>query len=399
MDPPAHRGVAGRSGNGRTFFVSGSERIGRVLVRLTAFILGVAAFLFTGSTLAEEPATKAIVFVPPKEIEEPLRDALTAQLSGVAVELVVEHFASSLDSLRANVDESRSLAAAHQAIGVFWLDARSTDEWLVYLMEPGEKRVLMRRVPIGTDGSVAAVEAVAVITRESTTALLAGQKIGMTEVVVPGEPEKPVPPPPAPPPLATVAPPKPHEFDPLHGFSLAVSYYADLYASGLKPSSGLGLAGSWSFRNGLRAGITFVNLQPEEVDSTSLVLLVRRYPIGLEGGYSLVRNRMLFGVSLRGAVELTSRHVVAPAPPHSVTNATGTVVSPKPDKTLPVVFLSPRLRFDYRVTEAMNLFVAVGPDFALNGVSFVNQVDGVDRPILEPLAVRPAGEVGAVFWP
>jgi hypothetical protein len=47
----------------------------------------------------------------------------------------------------------------------------------------------------------------------------------------------------------------------------------------------------------------------------------------------------------------------------------------------------------------MSLFLAVGTDFALNGFSFVNRVDGVDRLVFEPLRVRPAGEVGVAFWP
>src|ERR1041384_8085400 len=67
MDPPAHRGVVDPTRNGRTFFARRSERIGLVLIRLTAIVLGVAAFLFTGSTLAEEPALKAVVFVPPND--------------------------------------------------------------------------------------------------------------------------------------------------------------------------------------------------------------------------------------------------------------------------------------------------------------------------------------------
>jgi len=360
-----------------------------VLARIAAVLLAATVLLFASSAIADEPAVKAVVFVPPRDIEAPLRDALTAQLSGVVVELVVEHFATEPDSLRESVDESHSLAAAHQAIGVFWLDVRAKDEWLVFLAVPAGRRVLMRRVPLGPDGSVAAMEAVAVITRESTAALLAGQTIGMTEVVVPGEPEKPVAVVPAPTPKPVPAPAKPRVWTPLHGFSFSTSYYADTYATESGLSSGAGFSPAWRFANGFRVGASFVSFQPEEANVQGLAFLVRRYPIGIEAGYSYAREKWVFGFALRGIVELTTRHVLAALPP----------AAPTADSQRAVVFLSPRLRFDYRVGEAMSVFLAAGADFALNGFSFVNRVDGVDRPVFEPLRVRPAGEVGVAFWP
>jgi hypothetical protein len=365
----------------------GSERIRLVLARIAAVLLAAGVIFFAARATADDAPVKAVVFVPPLDIEPALRDALTAQLSGVAVELVVEHFVSEVGSLKQNVEETRSLAAAHQAVGVFWLDTRATDEWLVYLAEPAGRRVLMRRVPIGPDGSVAAMEAVAVITRESTAALLAGRTLGMTEVVVPGEPEKPIVAAPAPAPKPVVPPPSVPV--PLHGFSFSTSYYADVYAKGSGLSSGVGFAAAWRHSKGLRVGASFVSFQPAETDADGLVFLVRRYPIGVEAGYSYAREKWVLGLALRTVIELTSRHVVA----HPSTS------TPMPDTLTPVVFLSPRLRFDYRVTEAMSLYLAAGADFALNGFSFVNRVDNVDRTVLEPLLVRPAGEIGAAFWP
>jgi hypothetical protein len=359
-----------------------------VLARIAAVLFAVGVMLFANTAAADDPATKAVVFVPPPDIETPLRDALTAQLSGVAVELVIEHFVSEPDSLKQNVEESHSLAAAHQAIGVFWLDVRAKDEWLVFLTVPAGRRVLMRRVPIGADGSVAAMEAVAVITRESTAALLAGQTIGMSEVVIPDEPEKPVTIVIAPPSKTVPAPTK-HVWAPLSGFSFSTSYYVDVYAKDSGLSSGAAFVPAWRFASGVRIGASFVTFQPEEASVDGLAFLVRRYPIGVEAGYAYARQKWMLGLALRGVVELTNRHVLAALPP----------AAPTEDSQRAVVFLSPRLRFDYRVSEAMSLFLAAGADFALNGFSFVNRVDGVDRPVFEPLRVRPAGEVGVAFWP
>jgi hypothetical protein len=361
-----------------------------MVLRLLVLLCGAAWFALSAVAGAEEVAPKVIVFVPPEDVEAPLRDALTAQLSGVAAELVVEHFVSAEHTLKQHVDESRSLAAAHQAIGVFWLDTQSTGEWLVFLALPAENRVMMRRVPIGPDGSAAAMEVVAVITRESTSALLAGRQTGMTEIVVPGEPAVLEPmPKPAPPPKQVPAPTTPHEFGPIHGVSIASSYYGDLYSNTSGWQSGIAIAGDYSFTNGLRFAANFVFFQQLDSENDGLSLLVRRYPVGVEASYSYRRPNWFLTLGFRGIAEITSRHVVAVAPPAKATS----------DTTRSVVFLSPRLRFDYRVTEASTVFLAAGVDFALNGFSFVNRVDGVDRAVFEPLRYRPSAEVGVAFWP
>src|ERR1041385_2734180 len=167
-DPPAQEGVARWGVNGRTFFGAESERIGRMLLRLGLLLLGAALVFVCAPAHAQASQSKVVVFVPPRELDAPLRDALTAHLSDVDAELVIEHFVSATESLKHDVDESRSLAAAHQAVGVFWLDIRSKDEWRVFLSHPADSRVLMRRIPLGPEGVAAAVEAVAVITKEST---------------------------------------------------------------------------------------------------------------------------------------------------------------------------------------------------------------------------------------
>lgn len=356
-----------------------------MLARLVLLLAAVAVVLSCGIAKAEQVPAKVVVFVPPRDIEAPLRDALTAQLSGVDVELVVEHFVYATETLKHDVDESRSLGAAHQAIGVFWLDTRAKDEWRVFLSMPNDSRILMRRIPLGSEGAAAAMEAVAVITRESTAALLAGQKIGMTEVVVPDEPIIEAPPRP---PKPVQRPIGPRPFRPLRGTSIGVSYYGDLYAKEAGWQSGVELSAAWNDAR-FRVGATFVALQRVSAEQSGLDLSIGRTPLGLEAGYFLGRERWALTLSARATVEVVSRHVVSAAAPSEATS----------DDTRPVVFLSPRPRFDYRVTEALNIFATAGVDFALNGFSFVNRVDGQDRAVFEPLRVRPAVALGVAFWP
>src|SRR6185503_11183674 len=130
-------------------------------------------------------------------------------------------------------------------------------DWLIYLAEPHGERVLVRRIPVGADGTVAAVEAAAVITRESTEALLAGQKIGMEPIVMPAEPGAPPAPatptqPSAPRPRTPAAP------EPRHGVVLSLAYYGDGFARRIPWQSGVRLSAVFRSSLGLYAGLGYV---------------------------------------------------------------------------------------------------------------------------------------------
>jgi len=359
--------------------------------RLGPLFLLTIGLLLSRTSRAEETSGRTIVFVSPAapDIEASLRDALTAQLSGVSVNLVFESFATHDAPLRAQVSEARSLAAAHLAVAVFWLDvqASSDKDWLIYLAEPTGSRVLVRRVPLRAEDTAAAVEAVAVITRESTEALLAGQTIGMEPIAdVSRSSSSPVTQvPPGPPPAVPPA----QRVDRRNGLNLSMAYYGDAYAHQVWWQSGIALAGAYHFESGLLLGLGVVVFNDVSVSTPDVAFRVTRVPIRAAVGYRTNWRRFAAGFELRGGVELTSRHDVT----------TDTTLTESRDSTRAVLLLSPRLRVEYRLTSVLSVYLAAGGDIGLNQFSYVSRTDGRDLVELDPLKIRPSGELGVAFWP
>lgn len=322
-------------------------------------------------------------------MEASLRDALTAQLSGVSVNLVFESFATHDAPLRAQVSEARSLAAAHLAVAVFWLDveASSDKDWLIYLAEPTGSRVLVRRVPLREEGTAAAVEAVAVITRESTEALLAGQTIGMEPIADASAPSS-RPSSDALPAVPSVVPSAPHA-DRRSGINLSMGYYGDAYAHQVWWQSGIALGGAYDFDSGLLLGLDVVVFNDVSVSTPEVAFRVSRVPLRAAVGYRTSWRRFAASFELRGGVEITSRHDIT----------TDTTLTGSRDSARAVLLLSPRLRVEYRLTSVLSVYLAAGGDIGLNQFSYVSRADGRDLVELDPLKVRPSGELGVAFWP
>jgi hypothetical protein len=358
--------------------------------RLGPLILLTIGLLLSRTSRAEETSVRTIVFVAPAapDIEASLRDALTAQLSGVSVNLVFESFATHDAPLRAQVSEARSLAAAHLALAVFWLDvqASSDKDWLIYLAEPTGSRVLVRRVPLHAEGTAASVEAVAVITRESTEALLAGQTIGMEAIASASAPSGPVSEPPL---VSPVVVPPAQRVDRRSGLDLSMGYYGDAYAHQVWWQSGIALGGAYHFDSGLLLGLGLVVFNDVSVSTPDVAFRVTRVPIRAAVGYRTNWRRFAFGFELRAGVEITSRHDIT----------TDTTLTGSGDSARAVLLLSPRLRVEYRLTSVLSVYLAAGGDIGLNQFSYVSRTDGRDLVELDPLKIRPSGELGVAFWP
>jgi hypothetical protein len=337
------------------------------------------------------PPARTVVFVAPpsEELERSLRDALTAQLSGGPAALVFEHFAQSPAPLVREMAEARTLASAHAATGVFWVDAQPDGDWLLYLSTPDGERTLVRRVEVEAGGASAAVEAVALIARQSTEALVSGGTIGMQSVAAPPQPAPSAPEPEPEPPPSRAPARQPRRLPSFAGVSFSGAYAGEYPVDTLGWQSGLTAAARYTFKNGiyLTAGYTF--FRSAEVDVTPLVLRITRNPFYIEGGYSFGHGRWVPSVGGRAIVEVLSRHTVS---------TSGTLAG-TPDTTRDTVFLSPRVRVDYGISPGLAAYGAVGVDFGLNRFSFVNNAGGSDRVLLEPNIVRPSIELGLSFWP
>lgn len=353
-------------------------------------LVALAAELLSDPARAEGAARRSVVFVEPasEELDASLRDALTAQLSGGSAEVVFEHFTQEGAPLRTQVSEARSLAHAHDASGVFWLDSQSDKDWLLYLTEPDGERVLVRRVEIEAGGTAAAVEAVSVITRQSSDALLAGQTIGMTPVTLP--------PVVTPPPDRSVSPPAHSAIVPLapaeptrRSVSISVGYTGDYASQQLGWQSGIGVGLGYTFDVGVYVAAGGTLIPGTDVAASPAVFRLTRVPLYVEGGYSFGKARFVPSLGVRAMVELLGRHAVS----------TSNSFLAAPDSTRAVVLLAPRARGDLLLTAALSAYLTAGADFALNKFSFVSRGDGPDQVLLKPLLVRPALELGLTFRP
>lgn len=328
---------------------------------------------------------------PSDELDRSLRDALTAQLSGGPVALVFEHFAAGAAPLGRRMSEARALAEAHHARGVFWIDTQADGDWLLYLAEPGGERTLVRRVEVEANGTDAAVEAVAVITRQSSEALLSGGTIGMAEV--PRETRAASVAPPTPPPEPETPPPPaprvPKSYPTFRGLSLSTAYAGDFPTEVIGWNSGLALSAAYHVPFGLYVAAGYTFIRDSQIEASPILLRITRNPFYGEVGYSFGHGPVIFSLGGRILIELLGRHAVSTSGSFSGT----------PDSTRATVYLSPRARIDFGLSPALALYGALGADFGLNRFSFVSRVDGGDRVLLEPNVVRPAVELGLSFWP
>jgi hypothetical protein len=358
------------------------------LGRFAILPLIVGTFFARVSDARGEPQG-SVLFVAPAlgELPDALRDALSAQLSGGESTLLFDRFSTEASTLRRQVAEARRLAATYHATGVFWLDAPTDKDWLLYLAEPTGDRILVRRITVETNGTAAATEAVAVITAESSRALVHGETIGMQPVSLPAEAAPPSSPPPAPPaPLAPAkrAPPAPLPgARPFAGFA----YYGDGPAEEIRWQSGARVSVGVRFPSGLYLNGGYLSFKQATIKGPELSFQVSRTPLDLGLGFGFGWKRWTWAAELRGVADILSREVIS----------TGSTLQSTPDRTRVMIFVSPRSRVDLAISSAFGAYVAGGLDFALNSFSFVSRVDNVNHPLLQPAPVRPAFEVGASF--
>lgn len=332
--------------------------------------------------------SRAVVFVTPdaSDLDASLRDAVSAQFSGLPVDLAFEHFTTPASTLREQVEGARALSHEKHAAGVFWLDVTTNTEWLVYLAEPVGNRVLMRRVPVEPDGVAAGAESVSVILRQSTEALLSGQTISMQQVAVPEENREETKTPPPPPARSPRRAPR-RKAGPetrRSGASIGTMFYADSLAEKVGWQGGLRVSGSWLWNSGLYAGVGYTFFRDADISTPDLAFRLRRTPVDAGAGFVLPLGRFQPGIELRTMVDWISRRTIS-----LISSLDRTTES-----TRPLVSLSPRVRLDFTVFHDLALHGAFGVDVGLNPFSYVIRGDRRELTVVELHRVRPAAELG-----
>lgn len=314
----------------------------------------------------------AIVFIAPPglttELTEALDEAVSAQVSLVGARLVFLTAADDDAGLEERMTQAEALAREHDASGVFWIDARPSRRWFLYIMDRNGAHVVVR--PLSAEGASmdAAIEAAAVIAGSATDALIKQQSI---ETRLPASPP---PPPPA-------APPD-------DALRLDVGYAATLFAPSIGWVHGLVVGASGLWPSGPYVGVNFTWSPPVRYVDKEVTFELARYPIWLYGG---VRIQTLKGLELGGelalGLEVRTRTTTAP-----------TFTLDSTDRTTRGTYLtSVRLAVSYRITEWLSLFGRASPELVLNNFDYKKLAVEPGNPgltYLSPYQLRFTGQIG-----
>jgi hypothetical protein len=333
----------------------------------------------------------------PTAIQAALSDALDAQLTGSGTAVHWLAMTSPSTDLRAAIAQGKPAAATHHAAGVFWLDSSSADDWLLYLMDASGERILARRMEGAAQALSAAVEAIAVIVRESARALLAGQPIEMEPVAeitppaaaAPTQPAPsavPEPAPSAPAPAPTEAPAE-TVAGPIRA---GIAYVGGPLSRSVWWQHGLALQLGLMLRSGLYMQLSYALLPPTEVTQGAFGMSVQRHPTRLGIGYRAhVGGGLRLDAEAQAVVDPTQRHTLA-----TPNTSAGT-----PDDTAWIFGASAQGRLTLVVQARVELFLGLGLDVFFNRFDYVRRQDDTLVTLLSPWRLAPLAELGVAFRP
>jgi hypothetical protein len=377
-----------------------------------------------------------VLFVMPEfssEVQDQLRDALLAQFTLVEAHIVLQP-APPLITQRAQ--QALAAATEQHAIAAFWIEEEAEGRWLVHLMDSAQQRIVVRSVDAQAERRGAAIEAVAVMVREATRALIEGVPVEAALPAAPAptpsapvsaaapapapapEPQTPTPTPTPPPSPAPPPPTPPASPPPLRPLRLSTAYSGNSFASQQVPwQSGIGFSASWLGFRPIYFGVSYLWTPPivqniaqaMTQDNNSFTFEVRRLPFAVFGGYRYAQGPLAFDGELGVLVDHLARSFPTDAMPQPRAQGSGSASASGPLHPLSardpfLMALSPRLRGEVRPLPGVGLYLAGGLDILLNGFKYVYRDQNKDQnnmyaPLLEPNRVRPVAEVGIAFYP
>jgi hypothetical protein len=334
-------------------------------------------------------ARATVLFLMPSmdaQTQSELRDALLAQFALIDADLVLEAGGSAVGPLSQRMADAQRRAAEHDAIAVFWIDGETDGRWFVHMMDIERERLVVRPADAAGDRRAAAVEAVAVMTRESARALIAGEpvpELAPEPTPIASEPQ--------PAPVPTPVPPEVAQQGPLR---LWAGYVGTDFAEELPWRHGAEAGVGWFGFAPIYAGASYV-FTPALAVQSAVDFEVQRRPIAVHAGYRQRWDRAVLDVELGAVVEILHHSGLRADP--------GTTFKPKPAETAVTWALAPRLRGELTPVPDLGLFAALGLDILLNKFNYsVEQTSSEGTqllPLLRADDVRPVLELGVAFYP
>jgi hypothetical protein len=321
-----------------------------------------------------------VLFLLPHDqdaLQADLRDALLAQFTLINAALVFVLEPEGEHSLATRVQQAQALAKENAAIAVFWIETEPDGRWFLHMMDAADERVIVRQVDASGERRPAAIEAVAVMTRSSTRALIEGT------------PEAPPSPAPAPQPTAPPAQPAPEMLD---AFRLWLGYTGSAVAPQVPWQHGAQIGASWLGPRPFYAGLSLILTPTIKLSGEPATFSVQRIPFSGQFGYRLQAGRVALDGELGVAVERWYRPVSEPqAPAHETVDA-------QPASTHWLWELAPRLRGELRIASILGLYADGGLDILLNHFNYISRGEN-GRILLSPNVFRLVAELGVSFYP
>jgi hypothetical protein len=322
------------------------------------------------------PRSSVVFFAPkqlPQEVRSALEDALATQLSLLNATVYYAGPATREGNPTERVRSARRAAARYGAIATFWLDAPANQAWVLYAADAGITRVVVRRLASGQASMEANIEAVALIVRATTDALLHGEPMPAEEISEEGK---------------ALAPWPVEQLDKgSYAARISAAYTGTTFAKERSWQHGLSLRAAWIWPSGPYLGLGFTVFERIQFDYPSVRFEIDRYPISLHAGLRFRVAPFTFTGELGVELEIRNRRTLRG------------MDSDITDPQRMVINICPKLETELNVFSWLALFGGVGLDFVVGNYpySILDPETMKTTPALEPYLIRVSVHVGLAF--
>lgn len=309
----------------------------------------------------------------PAEVRSALEDALATQLSLLNATVYYAGPATREGDPAERVRSARRAAARYGAIATFWLDAPTNQAWVLFAADAGITRVVARRLESGQTSTEANIEAVALIVRATTDALLHGEPMPAEEISDEGK---------------ALAPwPVEQLGKGSHAARISAAYTGTTFAKERSWQHGLSLRAAWIWPSGPYVGLGFTIFERLQFDLRDVRFEVDRYPISLHAGLRFRVTPFTFTGELGVELEIRNRRTLQ-GENANISN---------PQRML--FNICPKLETELALAPWLALFGGVGLDFVVENFPYsVLDRETMDTLVtLEPYLIRLTVHVGLAF--
>jgi hypothetical protein len=301
-------------------------------------------------------------------------EAISGHVHGL-VELVTSAARPEHDDDRAWYELAVREAERTGAVAVFWVARADERHYVLSVVRPERREIRWRKVELEPEAVSAGMEALGIITRATTSALLADAALQMETTPIPAPAPAPAPSQPRPPSAAKRSPTAPSRGRAV----LAVDYTGTSYAHELPWQSGVGLEAGWAWRFGLHAMVGYTAYQRVRAESPLGRVELTRHPIVALLGYHRRHRALGYGGDAGLIVDYARRHAIAGQPEVAAARDKGNVTTA----------LTLRARGSVVVVWRLEVFAAVGIEAWLSRVRYAVADAGGDlHTVLVPRTVR-----------